>query len=191
MTLPTSTLRRRGGIVAACVVGVGINAALGGEAIHRLPYVLAALAVLVLLQTFWEERSTSGRWLAVSSATMIIALLASITLSVGRSEREQTERASAAPTTTEEPADASTTTLLTGTDVPAEVQGAVESRDDAQQLVTCESALEQIAAAIRQAGGTLDTPVAAPANGIGEPDVGRRLQSCNVRLRAIAATLPG
>ena len=73
-----------------------MNAALGGEAIHRLPYVLAALAVLVLLQTFWEERSTSGRWLAVSSATMIIALLASITLSVGRSEREQTERASAA-----------------------------------------------------------------------------------------------
>ncbi len=167
-----------------------MNAALGGEAIHRLPYVLAALAVLVLLQTFWEERSTSGRWLAVSSATVIIALLASITLSVGRSEREQTERASAVPTTTEGPASAPTT-LLTGTDVPAEVQGAVESRDDAQQLVTCESALEQIAAAIRQAGGTLDTLVAAPANGIDEPDVGRRLQSCNVRLRAIAATLPG
>lgn len=190
MAPPAPTLRRRVGIVAAGVVTLGANAAAGGAVVHRLPYLLAGLTILVLLQAFWEERG-AGTWLAVSSGTMIVALLASITFSVGRAERDDARQLADAPPTTEAPADVTSTTLLTGTDVPAEVQGAVERRGDAEQLVTCETALEQIATAIRQAGGTIDVPVVTPATGSDDQDVARRLQNCDVRLRAIAATLPG
>lgn len=190
MGTPARTFRRRFAIVAAGVAALGANIAAGGETVHRLPYLLAGLTILVLLQAFWEERG-SGSWLAVSSGTMIVALLTSITFSVGRAERDEAVQVADATPSTEVAAQATTTILLTGTDVPAEVQGAVESREDAQRLLACETALEQIAAAIRRSGGAVDDPPATPAAGLSDQDLTRRLQNCDVRLRAIAATLPG
>lgn len=183
---------RRAIVATVCAATVAANLAFGGEWLHRLPYLLAVLTVVFLMQTFWEERVTAGSWLAVGTATLIVALVVSITLSVNRTESEGTTDRASAPTTA--PPDGSTsTTLLSGTDVPAEVAGAVETRSDAELLVACEATLGQIAAALRATGTEVDAAIAAPP--VDAPsdasETARRLASCDVRLRAIAETLPG
>lgn len=192
--LPPAPIARRVGLVALAVVSIGSNAVVGGAALHRLPYLLAGLTVLFLVQAFWEERTTSGSWLVVSSGTMIVVLLTSITFSVGRSQRDEATALAAAPTTTAAAAAETTTTLVSGLDVPAEVQGAVESRAESERLVACETALAQIAAAIRQTGTGPDTGVEVPPDDEiagSQRDDAQRLRSCEVRLEAIASTLPG
>ena len=191
-------VRRRLALVAVALAAVAVNAVLGGDAVHRLPYLLAALSVVFLFQTFWDDRGDT--WVVGSTGVVIAALLVSITYSVGTLDRADGRREVASrPDPTNRTA---TTTLLTGDAVPAAVAGAVEERDQPgttdpgspedvtteARLAQCETALATIASAIVAAGEPVPTTVAAPA---GESDAGRRLQSCEIRLRAIAQTLPG
>jgi len=187
MSASMSVTSRRVALVATALVVVVGNTVVGGAVAQRLPYLLAGLAVAALMQAFWEERAT--RWLVASTTTMLAALLVSITFSVANSGRSVTQRADSATTT--EPAPTSTS-LLSGTDVPAEVAGVAETRSDAERLVACEAALEQIAAAIRSTGNDVDSSLLTTPTTSGDAtQIDRRLQSCEVRLEAIAATLPG
>ena len=193
MASANRTQRRRAVVVGCGVVALAVNFALGGPAMHRLPYLLAVLTVLFLMQTFWEERVTAGSWLGLGTLVLLLAMAASINFSVNRNGGEQRAES---PTTTVATAAApsdTTTTLLSGTDVPARVAGAVETRTEADRLVACESALEQIAAAIRAAGNAVDADITEPpADGVAPApaETARRLESCDVRLQAIAETLP-
>lgn len=188
---------RRVALVATTVLMVAANATAGPGAGHRLPYLLAVMAVVALCQTFWERM---GAWLLGSTGLLIVAMLVAITWSVANAGPRVTTKAEAVDTASaaaavkasvsgEEPPSVTTTTLLSGTDVPAQVAGAVEERGDAERLATCESALAAIADAVRAAGGEVPATTTTVPGGA-EVEVGRRLTSCEVRLQAIASTLP-
>lgn len=183
--------RRRLVLVAIALATIGVNAAAAGPAIHRLPYALAGLTVLFLMQSFWEDRNS--RWLTGSVTVVMMAMVASITFSLAVAPRPSDQRAAAGPETSSAP---TTTAAITPTSVapPAtatpdrvetRVAGAVEERPIAEQIARCETALAQIAAVVRAAGGTVDD--SAPTTDI---PAETRLRGCEVRLDAIAATLP-
>jgi hypothetical protein len=167
-----------------------------------LPYVFAVLTTAFVARCFWEDRSTVRPWHAVGTALLIVGLLGSIGLTRDDTPNTPTERADAptdeaiAPETTAEQPPVSvagvSTSLVSGTAVPAQVQGATESRSDLERIVSCETALAQIAAAIRQTSPD-DLAPGVPDDGAisGDgTDAESRLQNCQVRLEAIAATLP-
>lgn len=177
--------RRRLMLVATALTVVAANALAPGASAHRLPYLLAVLAVLFLLQAFWEERTS--RWLTASTGIVMAALLASITYSLSAQPSRAVDRAGS-----ERPAKqpgvattAATPTTATPTSVETKVAGAVEERPASERLARCETALAQIAAVIRAAGGTVDE-----RNPTAEQPVDARLRACQVRLDAIAASLP-
>jgi len=161
-----------------------------------LPYVLGTLTALFVARCFWEKGSTVRLWHAVGTAVLIVGLLASISVTADAHDPDPTSRRSATDTDVAAPATTAIppSTLVTGADVPASVQGAVEVRSDADRLVSCETALAQIASAIRQTASDGAAAPSVPSEDeltAGATDPARRLQSCEVRLQAIAATLPG
>ncbi|MFN8052750.1 MAG: hypothetical protein U0Q22_14985 [Acidimicrobiales bacterium] len=149
-----------------------------------LPYVLAVLTAVALSGFFWVG---SRRSVSIVHATLTATLIAGLTFSVSATRDhtvtnalpDRTPRVTLAP-------DPTPTSLVTGTAVPARVQGAVETRDDSEQLAACEAALADIAAALNRAA--LGNTVSVTDDGTGT--TARRLSNCEVRLKAIAATLP-
>ena len=144
-----------------------------------LTVTLAALTAAALIRFFWMGNSgTVSVRAAVLTGGLVIAFLASIRVSpiswgVPRLRTVASPASSVAPTT-----------------VPVSVQGASLTRDEAARLDSCESALTAIAQAVDRAAsdGAKVTPAGTPTDGRTDPN--QRLTSCEVRLKAIAATLP-
>ncbi|HNI34730.1 MAG TPA: hypothetical protein PLV93_04990 [Microthrixaceae bacterium] len=159
-----------------------------------LPYLLTVLTVGFVVRAFWADQRSHRVAAAAGALLTLVASLGSIATIVldGATPGRGRQVAQSAPATSAVPVDESTSPTA-APPVSADVQGAVEVRADFDRIVTCETALAAIASAISNAA-----TASAPTPGVssvpelepGSDDPERRLQSCEVRLRAIAATLP-
>lgn len=160
-----------------------------------LPYLLTVLTVGFVVRAFWADRRAHRVAAAAGALLALVASvgsIATIVLDGATPGARGNQVAQSAPATTADPVDESTSPTV-APPVSADVQGAVEVRADFDRIVTCETALAAIASAISTAAtapaptpGVSSIPVLEP----GSDDPERRLESCEVRLRAIAATLP-
>lgn len=154
-----------------------------------LSYLLTLLTVAFGVRWAWEERANMKRWMALGTAAFTVAMAVSLSITFeGPSSDVSLELASGA-TLSRDRLPADPTTGQTDEAIPTDVQGAVEARTDYEQIVACEEALEQIATTLRSVGAP--TPVPTDDEVLASSDPDRRLASCEIRLAAIAATLPG
>lgn len=158
---------------------------------RTLSYLLTALTVIFGVRWAWEERSNTKRWLALGTAGFTVAMAVSLSITFGDpASRVSLELADGATLSRD-----SVPPRTDGdeeTDVPASVEGAVEQRTDYEKIVACETALEEIADTLRAVGAEAALPaVPTDEEVLASSDPDRRLASCEIRLAAIAATLPG
>lgn len=161
--------------LGAAVISVSAWAIFGGW--RWLPIPLAVLTVGLLAECVSTDKPTISARMAITTAAMIVGLLAAVTMTtdglLGTPDKGGSVDVALAASATTTPA--------------VDVEGATLTREDFDRLEACETALRQVADALRVAGdptvGLADTASTTGDNSAA------RLRSCEVRMQAIALTL--